>query len=268
MIDQGTFRARLVSLVLVAAFLSEQTPDSGWLKVALMTQVNDLIERLPGRERRGILALCQPVDLQLNSILCDADQRMRHAYFPLSGFISLVTVLGARAPLEVGLIGREGMLGATLALDVPLAPTRGLVQGEGQALRLSAAALRRVLPESPVLVRVLHRYGYVLLKQLLQNAACTHFHGIGPRLARWLLMTHDRVPGDQLHLTHSFLAEMLGVRRSGITVAAGILQARRLIDYTRGDITILNRPGLENAACECYAAMAIAYRDGLGARTA
>ena len=231
---------------------------------ASLKNANDLIEVLPPRERNRLLGLCQPVDLVLGRVLCDADQRMTHAYFPLSGLISLVTVLGERAPLEVGLIGQEGMLGATLALGVAAAPTRGVVQGEGRALRLSAAALRRALPESPMLLRILHRYEYVLLKQLLLNAACTHFHGIGPRLARWLLMTHDRVPGDHFHLTHSFLANMLGVRRSGVTIAAGALQAEKLIHYTRGDISILNRPGLENAACECYAAMATAYRNGFG----
>jgi CRP-like cAMP-binding protein len=227
-----------------------------------LKQANNLIEVLPSRERNRLLALCLPVDLPLGSILCDADQPMTHAYFPLSGLISLVTVLGGRAPLEVGQIGREGMLGATLALGVLGAPTRGVVQGEGHALRLSAAALRRVLAESPMLLRTLYHYEYVLLKQLLQNAACTHFHEIRPRLARWLLMTHDRVQGDHFHLTHSLLANVLGVRRSGVTIAAGALQADRLIHYTRGNISILNRPGLENAACECYAALAMAHRNG------
>ncbi len=233
-----------------------------------MTYPNELIERLPAAERHRLLGLCERVDLALGSILCEADCRMTHAYFPVSGFISLVTVMGQKAPLEVGLIGYEGMLGATLGLDVPLAPTRGIVQGGGSAWRLPAAALRRALPESPRLLRILHRYEYVLVRQLVQNGACTHFHGIAPRLARWLLMTHDRARADQFHLTHSFLANMLGVRRSGVTIAAGALQAARLIRYTRGDIRILDRPGLENVACECYAAMTSAYRNGLGGQGA
>jgi CRP-like cAMP-binding protein len=225
---------------------------------------NDLIERLPGPERRRLLGLCRAVDLLPGSILCDVDQTMSHAYFPSSGSISLVSVLGPRTLLEVGLIGREGMLGSTLALGVPAAQLRAIVQDGGRAQRLSATALRRALPDSPVLLRTLHRYEYVLLKQLLLAAACIHFHEIGPRLARCLLMTHDRVLGDHFHLTHSLLAATLGVRRSGVTIAAGVLQADRLIRYTRGDISVLDRVGLEDAACDCYSAMSRVYRHGFG----
>jgi len=219
------------------------------------SMVNGLIEGLPGRERHRLMALCKPVDLLPGRILCECDERLTHAYFPLSGFISLVTVLGQRPPLEMGLIGSEGMLGATLSLGVPVVPARAVVQGGGYALRLSAAALRRELHASPVLLQTLHRYEYVLMAQLLQNAACTHFHEIEPRLARWLLMTHDRAQGDEFHLTHGFLADMLGVRRSGVTIAAGVLQAHKLIRYTRGTISVLDRQGLERTSCECYAAM-------------
>lgn len=222
--------------------------------------INRLIAGLPRRERLRLLGLCKPVELLLGGILCEAGDRISHAYFPLEGFISLVTVLGPRPPLEVGLIGNEGMLGATLAMGVSEAPARGVVQGRGRALRLPAAALTRELRVSPVLLRTLHRFAFVSLTQLLQNAACMHFHEIGPRLARWLLMTHDRVPGDDFHLTHGLLADMLGVRRSGVTVAAGVLQTERLIHYSRGHITVLDRSGLEGASCECYGAMTAAYR--------
>lgn len=227
--------------------------------------VNELIDSLPGRARDRLLGLCEPVDLSLGSRLCDSDRRIDHAYFPMTGFISLVTILGQRPPLEVALIGNEGMLGATLSLGVALAPARGVVQGEGRALRLSAAVLRRELQASPILRRMLLQYEYVMLTQLLKNAACTHFHEIAPRLARWLLMTHDRVQGDHLHLTHGFLADMLGVRRSGVTVAAGALQAGKLIHYRRGNISILDRAGLERVACDCYAEMKTAYRNHFGA---
>jgi CRP-like cAMP-binding protein len=155
----------------------------------------------------------------------------------------------------MGLIGHEGMLGATLALGINQVPMGAVVQGDGIALRMSAAQFQRELRTTPVLLRRVHHYLYVLIVQLAQTAACTHFHEIEPRLARWLLMTHDRVQADHFHLTQEFLADMLGVRRSGVTVAAGALQERNLIQYTRGDIAILDRKGLEAAACECYGAV-------------
>jgi CRP-like cAMP-binding protein len=152
----------------------------------------------------------------------------------------------------MGLIGNEGMLGVTLMLGVNEAPFRGVVQGKGTALRMSTAELRRLLLASPSLRKTLHRYLYVLMEQLSTSAACSHFHEVEPRLARWLLMTHDRAHADHFHLTHAYLAGMLGVRRSGITVAAGVLQRGMLIRYTRGEISILDRAGLEAVSCECY----------------
>jgi CRP-like cAMP-binding protein len=152
----------------------------------------------------------------------------------------------------MGLIGNEGMLGATVILGVNVAPLRAVVQGAGTALRINTVDFRLILGEGKALPRTINRYLYVMLAQLSQTAACNHFHEIEPRLARWLLMTHDRAHADHFHLTHEFLADMLGVRRSGITVAAGALQAKNLIGYTRGEISILDRTGLEAAACECY----------------
>lgn len=221
--------------------------------------VNLLLGGLPRKERTRILLDCETVELLFGSILCEADQPFRYLYFPLNGFISLVTTLGAHRPLELGLIGNEGMLGATLALGVNTAPSRAVVQGSGSALRISATRLRQLLLECPRLLQALKRYLYVSLTQLAQNAACGHFHEVEPRLARWLLMTHDRAHADCFHLTHEYLADMLGVRRSGVTIAAGALQARQLIHYSRGQISILNRPGLEAAACECYNALSEDY---------
>lgn len=231
-----------------------------------MSAANGLIARLPVRERNRLIGLCSTVDLELGSILCEPDARFSHAYFPLTGLISLVTLLGRHPPLEMGLVGNEGMLGATLSLGVTTAPVRGVVQGQGRALRIPLLAFRRELRDSAILLQTLHRYEYVLVSQLLHNAACTHFHEIEPRLARWLLMTHDRVQGDDFHLTHRFLADMLGVRRSGVTVAAGALQAGALIRYSRGNITIVDRAGLELAACECYQAMRDVHAKVLGGR--
>lgn len=216
--------------------------------------VNRLIEGLPRKERNRILQHCEPVNLVFGVILCEPGQPFRHVYFPLSGFVSLVASVAGHQPLELGLIGNEGMLGVTLALGVNAAPMRAVVQSAGTALRMSAAQLRRELRDSPALLRTLNRYLYVTLAQLAQSAACTHFHEIEPRLARCLLMSHDRAHADHFHLTHKFLADMLGVRRSGVTIAAGALQQRKLIRYTRGEISILDRKGLEAASCECYEA--------------
>ena len=158
----------------------------------------------------------------------------------------------------MGLIGNEGMLGATLVLGVEVAPMRAVVQGAGAAWRMNPRDSRRNCT-TPALRRTIHRYLYVLLTQFAQSAACTHFHEIEPRLARWLLMTHDRAHADHFYLTHEVLAAMLGVRRSSITIAAGALQQRGLIRYVRGDISILDRPGLEAAACGCYDALIADY---------
>lgn len=216
---------------------------------------NRLIHGLPRAERSRLLEHCEPVDLVFGDILCEPGEPFGHVYFPLTGFISLVAVVSHHEPLEMGLIGNEGMLGATLALGVDAVPLRGIVQGSGTALRMPAARLRAGLREGSVLIGVLRRYLYVLMAQLSQTAACTRFHEVDARLARWLLMTHDRAHANHFHLTHKFLAAMLGVRRSGVTIAAGVLQERGLIRYVRGRISILDRARLEGAACECYDAV-------------
>lgn len=217
--------------------------------------VNRLIEGLPRRERHQILRRCERAELVVGAILCEPDQPFRHVYFPLTAFISLVASMSGHQSLDTRLIGNEGMLGATLALGVNAAPLRGVVQGSGRALRMTARQFRHELRENPALLRTLKRYLYVSMAQLSQTAGCNRFHEVEARLARWLLMTHDRAHADHFHLTHEVLADMLGVRRSGITVAAGALQRRKLIRYTRGEISIIDRAGLEAASCECYDAV-------------
>jgi CRP-like cAMP-binding protein len=215
---------------------------------------NHLIDLLPRAGRRAILAICEPVDLVLSDRLGATDAVTRYAYFPVDAIISLVTPIDGKPVLEVGMVGREGMVGAELVLGVLKSPLHSVVQGPGKAWRIPSAAFRRELARNPALRSVLNRYIYVLLAQLGESAACLRFHLIGPRLARWLLMMQDRAHSDNFHVTHEFLAYMLGVRRVGITAAAGLLQDGGLIEYRRGQMMVLSRRGLENAACGCYAA--------------
>lgn len=222
---------------------------------------NHLIERLPRKDRLRLLALCEPVQLVLAEVLCHPGKAARHVYFPTESFISLVAQVDGTPALEVGMVGREGMLGAHLALGVVTAPLHALVQGAGAAWRVATPAFRAELARSAALQRGLNRYLYVLMAQLAAAAACLRFHQIGPRLARWLLMTQDRAHSDQFHVTHEFLSYMLGVRRVGITAAAGTLQRSGLIVYRRGELTVLDRPGLEAAACACYGVDRKAYAE-------
>lgn len=213
---------------------------------------NRLLEALPRQGRRDFVAKCQQVSLSLCETLATPGERIRHVYFPLSSFLSLAVAVDGRPKLEVGLIGDEGMLGISLLLGVGVSPLFALVQGAGPALRMGATAFRQELGRSPVLQRVLKRYLYVSMAQYAQAAACTRFHVVESRLARWLLMTGDRAHSDSFRITHDFLAYMLGVRRAGVTRAAMVLKHRALISYGRGQLTILDRPGLEAVACDCY----------------
>jgi CRP-like cAMP-binding protein len=215
---------------------------------------NHLIEMLPRAAAKALLSICEPVDLILSDRLGATDVTTRYAYFPVDAIISLVTPLDGKPVLEVGMVGREGMVGAELGLGVLNSPLHAVVQGPGKSWRVPSAAFRRELARSPALRHCLNRYVYVLMAQLGMSAACLRFHLIGPRLARWLLMTQDRAHADQFHVTHEFLAYMLGVRRVGITAAAGLLQREGLIEYRRGELIVLSRRGLEAAACACYAA--------------
>jgi CRP-like cAMP-binding protein len=190
-----------------------------------------------------------------------------HVYFPLTSYISLITTPGASGALEVGLVGVEGAFGITLLLDVKDSPLFALIQGGGSALRMSAGRFRRAASERSGLRRVLNRYMYVRMAQLAQSAACNRFHRMDARMARWLLMTHDRALSSTFRLTHEFLAQMLGVRRAGVTKAAGTLQKLKLIRYRRGEVTVLDRAGLEAASCPCYRAANDLYERHLTAHT-
>lgn len=213
---------------------------------------NTLLAGLPDRQREQFLSLCEPFEMEFGIVLCDIETPYRYAYFPTSGQISLVSGVQGHDPLEMARIGQDGMLGATLLLGINTVPIRGIVHAPGTALRITVAQLRRQVRASPGLHEILSHYLYMRLVEFSLVGACIRYHRIEQRLARALLVAHDRAQGDSFYRTHGYLADMLGVRRSSITIAAGDLQAGKLISYTRGRITVLDRAGLEARSCECY----------------
>jgi CRP-like cAMP-binding protein len=215
---------------------------------------NRLITALPPKDRREMLDACDVVELAHGEVLCLPGDLIAHVYFPTESYISLIKPVDASNALEVGLVGDEGMFGIPLVLGVAESPVKALVQGAGSSLRMDAARFLRELTGRQVLQRGLERYVYVQLNQFAQTAACTRFHVVETRLARWLLMTQDRAHTDTFHVTQEILAYMLGVRRVGVTKAASALQRRGLIRYRRGDVTVRDRRGLRAASCGCYAA--------------
>lgn len=218
----------------------------------LVSKGNLLLAALPVANRLKLTGDRPPVDLALSETINLPGERIRHVYFPIDGFISLITPGVDRAQLEIGLVGNEGMLGVPLLLGVNVSPLRALVQGAGHAWRVEADTFTREIESNAATRAVLNRYLYVFLSQVMQAATCTRFHLVEARLARWLLMTRDRAHSSEFHVTHEFLAYMLGVRRVGVTRAASALQRRKLIRYSRGNLSVLDVRGLERAACPCY----------------
>jgi CRP-like cAMP-binding protein len=225
---------------------------------------NRLLAGLPSSDRVRLLQGCEPVRLCASDLLYQAGDRMRHVYFPTRAYVSIVTPLDACAGLEVALVGSEGMLGLSAVFGVGGSSLNHLVRGDGAALRIGTVQFRREIARSAPLRRRLDRYAYVRMHQLAQTAACTRFHQVEARLARWLLTTCDRAHADHFHATHESLAYMLGVRRVGVTLAASALQERGLIRYTRGQVRILDRDGLLARSCGCYLAANSLYERVLG----
>jgi len=225
---------------------------------------NDLLALLPRRERSRFVARCETVQLAISEVLCEPGTVARHVYFPIDGFISLITSIDGKPVLEVGMVGSEGMLGAQLATGVRTSPLHALVQGSGESWRLGVGDFREEMERSAPLQKLVNRYLYVLMAQFATAAGCLRFHTITHRLARWLLMTQDRAHSDSFHVTHEFLSYMLGVRREGVTNSAGELHAGGLIRYSRGEVVVLDRAGLEAAACSCYDVDRQSYVEVLG----
>jgi len=224
-------------------------------RIAVMMQAgtaNRVLAALPATEYERLLAGLEPVQLTYGEVLYEPGEQMRHVYFPSDCLVSLLTVVDGHRALEVGLVGREGMVGSRVALGTTESSVRALVQGTGKAMRMKSTSFLREFRRSPTLQRALFRFTDALMIQVTQTAACNRFHVVEERLARWLLMTRDRMLSNEFHLTHEFLADMLGVRRVGVTAAASALRRRKLIRYARGVITILDQRALEAAACSCY----------------
>lgn len=213
---------------------------------------NHLLSALPRKDYRKLLPFLEPVELTFAQVLYEPYARIRHVYFPVDCFISMLTSVDDDRVAEVGLVGPEGMVGVPVVLGAAVSPFRAVVQGGGRAMRMNIADFRREFGESVALRRELFLFTHLLMFQISQTAACNRFHNVTQRMARWLLMTRDRVSSDEFRITQQFLALMLGVRRSRVNIAAGILHERKLIGYRRGTITILNQKGLEAAACGCY----------------
>lgn len=226
---------------------------------------NRLLGLLPAQARQQLLDACEPVDLRRAEVLGEAREPQPSVHFPCSGLVSLVMAVDGRPALEVAMVGNEGMLGAELLLAPLAVPWQSLVLVAGRAWCMPAARFQRIVADSPVLRAVVHQYLAVRVDQVAVAVTCQRFHAIGPRMARWLLMVHDRAHRDTFQVTHEDLAHLLGVRRVGVTVAASDFQRRGLIRYHRGVLTVIDRGALQAEACSCYAINRTGYAAMLAA---
>ncbi len=217
-----------------------------------LSEENALLAALPQEERSFISAASQRVALEFRHVLQEPGQPLEWVWFPHRGVVSMVSEMADGGTVELATIGREGMVGVQLVLDTNRMPQRVFCQVPGAADRLPAAAFLRLMEQSPRLRRLMLRYALTLFSQVAQGSACNRLHPVEARCARWMLMTHDRVAEDVFPLTQEFLGQMLGVTRPSVSLAAGVLQKAGLIRYVRGVVTVVDRPGLEASACECY----------------
>ena len=215
-------------------------------------EASRLLRALPLDEYERLLPQLVPERLRLRQLLVDADQPITHVHFVREGVGSMLATEQEGGEIEVGTIGNEGLVGLPVLHGADTTPYRVMVQVEGDAWRIPADALRRILEERPVVRHLLLRYAQYFSDQLAQSVACNRLHTLEERCARWLLMTHDRVHEDTFDLTHDFLAQMLGVRRAGVTVAMGTLQHAGLVSYARGRVVVRDRARLQEASCGCY----------------
>lgn len=225
---------------------------------------NHLLAALPEDEFQFVEPLFESVSLRLGKVLYESGERMTHIYFPTTAIISLLYIMENGGTAEIGIAGNNGLVGIALFMGGDTTSSRAIVQSSGDAVRMKAADLRREFKRGGIFQDLLLRYTQALMTQISQTAVCNRLHAIEQQLCRWLLINHDQLPADKLVMTHELIANMLGVRREGVTKAAGHLQDLGLINYSRGTVQILDRPGLERACCECYAVVSNEYDRLLG----
>ena len=213
---------------------------------------NRILSALPAEEYKRLLPNLKPVALEYKQVIYEPNKPIRYVYFPNDGVICLLSTVMGRTAVEIGLLGNEGMLGIPIFLGTNSTPHLAIVQASGSALRLKANFLREEFKHGGRLQDILLRFTQAQLIMIAQTAVCNRLHALDGRLSRCLLLMHDRVDGDEFHLTQNLMSQMLGVQRTGVTAAAGILQKKNMIGYTRGKIAMLDRPRLEDNACECY----------------
>lgn len=216
-------------------------------------QDNHILATLPAAERERLFPHLQLVELPLGAILYESDEALQHVYFPTDSIVSLLYVMQDGASAEIAIVGGEGVIGIALFMGGATTPSRAIVQSAGFAYRLPGRHLMQEFNLHGQLLHLLLRYTQSLITQMAQTAVCNRHHSVDQQLCRWLLLSLDRLRSNKLSMTQELIANMLGVRREGVTVAAGKLQAQGIIRYSRGQITVLDRLGLEQLACECYA---------------
>lgn len=222
-------------------------------------QQNALLGLLPEEELSRLLPHLERVTLTLGQSLSESGQQMKYVYFPLDSIVSLLCVMENGASTEIAVVGHEGVVGVSLFMGGETTPSRAIVQSAGLAYRLKGQLLKNEFYRAGPMQRLLLRYTQALLTQMAQTAVCNRHHSVDQQLCRWLLLSLDRLPGDELVMTQELIANMLGVRREGVTESAGKLQRAGLISYNRGRIKVIDRPGLEARVCECYAVVKDEY---------
>lgn len=222
-------------------------------------QQNTLLALLPAEDLISLRPHLERVTLTLGQVLSESGKQMSHVYFPVDAIVSLLCVMGDGASTEIAVVGREGVVGISLFMGCETTPSRAIVQSAGHAYRLKGQLLKNEFYRAGSMQRLLLRYTQALLTQMAQTAVCNRHHSLDKQLCRWLLLSLDRLNSNELFMTHELIANMLGVRREGVTEAAGKLQRAGLICYNRGHITVTDRPGLEARVCECYAVVKKEY---------
>ena len=220
---------------------------------------NHLLAALPAAEFERLSPHLEPIPMPLGEVLYESGAQLHHVYFPTTAIVSLLYVLEDGASAEIAVVGNEGILGISLFMGGDTTPSRAVVQSAGHGYRLKAERLKQEFNRAGPVLRLLLRYTQALITQMTQTAVCNRHHSIEQQLCRWLLLSLDRLSSDSLTMTQELIANMLGVRREGVTEAAGKLQRAGLIRYSRGRIEVLDRPGLEKAVCECYAVVKKEY---------